>query len=88
MAQAQENTTEDKNTFIEASPVNDKAVKRLLRQKKPLTGTQVGRILFLNVCELTEGKEQLYNYKEYLEMTNLLYKSGSCLLYTSPSPRD
>lgn len=77
MAQTQENTTEDKNTFIEASPVNDKAVKRLLRQKKPLTGTQVGRILFLNVCELTEGKEQLYNYKEYLEMTNLLYKSGS-----------
>ena len=35
MAQTQENTTEDKNTFIEASPVNDKAVKRLLRQKKP-----------------------------------------------------
>ena len=49
MAQAQEDTTEDNNTFIEASPVNDKAVKRLLRQKKPLTGTQVGRIVFLNV---------------------------------------
>ena len=64
MAQAEENTTEDKNTFIEASPVNDKAVKRLLRQKKPLTGTQVGRIVFLNVCEMAEGNKEIYNFDD------------------------
>lgn len=73
MAQAEENTTEDKNTFIEASPVNDKAVKRLLRQKKPLTGTQVGRIVFLNVCEMAEGNKQIYNFDEYERLTSKLY---------------
>lgn len=43
MAQAQENTTEDKNTFfIEASPVNDKAVKRLLPKQARSTATVNG----------------------------------------------
>ena len=73
MAQAQESTTENKGTSIEASPINDKAVKRLLRQKKPLTGTQVGRIIFLNVCEMAEGNKQIYNFDEYDRLVNKLF---------------
>lgn len=73
MAQAQESTTEGKNTSIGASPINDKAVKRLLRQKKPLTGTQVGRIIFLNVCEMAEGNKQIYNFDEYDRLVNKLF---------------
>ena len=52
--------------------VNDKAVKRLLSQKKKLTGLQVGRILFLNVCRLFEGETELYTYEEYVELINKL----------------
>jgi hypothetical protein len=44
--------------------VNDTAVKRLLRLDK-ITGKQIGRILFLNVCEMVEGRKQLYSAKEY-----------------------
>lgn len=51
--------------------VNDKAVKRLLRQDN-LKGLQIGRILFLNVCEMTEGREQLYSSEEFIGLLNKL----------------
>lgn len=54
--------------------VNDSAVKRLLKQST-ITGLQIGRILFLNICEMIEGKKQLYTYDEYLDMISLLSSS-------------
>ena len=47
--------------------VNDKAVKRLLKQDQ-LSALQVGRILYLNVCEMTFGRKQLYSHDEYIKM--------------------
>lgn len=47
------------------------AVKRLLRQDS-LTGLQIGRILFLNICEMTEGREQLYSSEEFIELLQKL----------------
>lgn len=73
MSQAQESTTEDKNASVEEPEVNDKAIKRLLRQKKPLTGSQVGRIIFLNVCEMAEGNKQIYTFEEYDHLVNKLF---------------
>lgn len=52
--------------------INNKSVKRLLSQKKRLTGLQVGRILFLNVCKLFAGEGQIYSYQEYIELVNKL----------------
>ncbi len=54
---------------ISIDPVNDKAVKRLLRLDK-VTGKQVGKILFLNVCEMVEGREQLYSTEEYIDLVD------------------
>lgn len=47
--------------------INDTAVKRLLK-KEQLTPLQIGRIIFLNVCEMTVGHKQLYSYDEYVKM--------------------
>ena len=47
--------------------VNDKAVKRLLKRDQ-LSALQVGRILYLNVCEMTFGRKQLYSSDEYIKM--------------------
>ena len=51
MAQAKviDNNVGDQKTSIDL--VNDSSVKRLLRLKR-ITGAQIGRILFLNVCEM------------------------------------
>lgn len=47
--------------------VNDKAVKRLLKRDQ-ISALQVGRILYLNVCEMTLGHKQLYSHDEYIKM--------------------
>lgn len=47
--------------------VNDKAVKRLLKQDQ-LSALQVGRILYLNVCEMTLGHKQLYSHDQFIKM--------------------
>ena len=60
-----------KNIQRSSNPVNDAAVKRLLNQKE-ITGLQIGRILFLNICEMIEGRKQLYTYKEYIDLLSLL----------------
>lgn len=47
--------------------VNDNAVKRLLKRSQ-LSALQIGRILYLNVCEMTFGRKQLYSHDEYIKM--------------------
>lgn len=56
---------------LSIDPVNDKSIKRLLKQKT-VTGAQIGRLLFLNICEMTENKEQLYTAEEYIELIKKL----------------
>lgn len=71
MAQAKviDNNVGDQKTSIDL--VNDSSVKRLLRLKR-ITGAQIGRILFLNVCEMLEGRQQLYTYTEYSDLIKKL----------------
>ena len=57
----------EKDIQISSNSVNDAAVRKLLNQKE-ITGLQIGRILFLNICEMIEGKKQLYTYEEYIDL--------------------
>lgn len=51
----------------ENNDINDAAVKRLLKQKR-LTPVQIGRLEFLNLCEMTLGHKQLYSNEQYVQM--------------------
>lgn len=51
----------------ENNDINDTAVKRLLKQKR-LTPVQIGRLEFLNLCEMTLGHKQLYSNEQYVQM--------------------
>lgn len=51
----------------ENNDINDAAVKRLLKQKQ-LTPVQIGRLEFLNLCEMTLGHKQLYSNEQYVQM--------------------
>lgn len=51
----------------ENNDINDKAAKRLLKQEQ-LTPIQIGRLEFLNLCEMTLGHKQLYSSEQYLQM--------------------
>ena len=65
----QEDSIQKYNEMVERNnnDINDTAVKRLLK-KGQLTPLQIGRIIFLNVCEMTVGHKQLYSYDEYVKM--------------------
>lgn len=65
----------EKDIQISSNSVNDAAVRKLLNQKE-ITGLQIGRILFLNICEMIEGKKQLYTYEEYIDLISLLAKKN------------
>lgn len=51
----------------ENNDINDAAAKRLLKQKR-LTPVQIGRLEFLNLCEMTLGHKQLYSNEQYVQM--------------------
>ena len=80
--------------YITLLPVRQKSILKNMRNEKKIQNaiknvTVHGwGIIELRNCGLTEIPEVLYNYPDLVSIDISNTEYVSCLLYTSPSPRD